>query len=78
MQAAAKNIKTQEDFKEFQQMLTKITVEAALHAELDDHLGYIKHEPASTDPTTGSSVPSSLESHRTRRTHGRRYAPLPP
>ena len=45
-QAAAKNIKTQEDLKEFQQMLTKITVEAALNAELDDHLGYLKNEPS--------------------------------
>jgi putative transposase len=45
-QAAAKNIKTQDDLKEFQQMLTKITVEAALNAEMDDHLGYIKHEPS--------------------------------
>jgi len=43
-QAAAKGIKTQEDLKEFQQMLTKITVEAALNAELDDHLGYGKNE----------------------------------
>ena len=34
-QAAAKNIKTQDDLKEFQQMPTKITVEAALNAELD-------------------------------------------
>lgn len=42
--AAAKGIKTQEDLKEFQQMLTKITVEAALNAELDDHLGYVKNE----------------------------------
>ena len=25
-------------------MLTKITVEAALNAELDDHLGYVKNE----------------------------------
>ena len=48
-QAAAKNIKTQDDLKEFQQMLTKITVEAALNAELDDHLGYIKHEPSGAD-----------------------------
>ena len=48
-QAAAKNIKTQDDLKEFQQMLTKITVEAALNAELDDHLGYIKHEPSEAD-----------------------------
>ena len=48
-QAAARNIKTQDDLKEFQQMLTKITVEAALNAELDDHLGYIKHEPSAAD-----------------------------
>lgn len=48
-QAAAKGIKTQEDLKEFQQMLTKITVEAALNAELDDHLGYIKNEPSGGD-----------------------------
>ena len=25
-------------------MLTKVTVEAALNAELDDHLGYDRHE----------------------------------
>ena len=25
-------------------MLSKITIEAALNAELDDHLGYDKHE----------------------------------
>ena len=35
-QEAAKNIKTEQDLAEFQQMLTKITVEAALNAELDD------------------------------------------
>ena len=29
---------------DFRQMLTKITVEAALNAELNDHLGYDKHE----------------------------------
>ncbi|MCP4286910.1 MAG: IS256 family transposase, partial [Gammaproteobacteria bacterium] len=44
--AAAKNIKTQQDLAEFQQMLTKVTVEAALNAELDDHLGYERHEKA--------------------------------
>jgi len=42
--AAAKNIKTEQDLNEFRQMLTKISVEAALNAELDDHLGYPKHE----------------------------------
>ena len=40
---AAKGIKTEKDLAEFSQMLTKITVEAALNAELDAHLGYEKH-----------------------------------
>ena len=43
-QAAAKNIKTEQALAEFQQMLTKVTVEAALNAELADHLGYQRHE----------------------------------
>ncbi len=43
-QAAAKNIKTEDDLNEFRAMLTKITVETALNVELDDHLGYDKHE----------------------------------
>ncbi len=42
--AAAKNIKTEDDLKDFHQMLTKITTEAALNAELDDHLGFERHE----------------------------------
>ncbi|MCH7510278.1 MAG: IS256 family transposase [Proteobacteria bacterium] len=48
-QAAAKNIKTEEDLNVFRQMLTKITVEAALNAELDDHLGFDKHEQSDSD-----------------------------
>jgi len=48
-QAAAKNIKTEEDLNEFRQMLTKITVEAALNAELDDHLGFERHEQSDSD-----------------------------
>ena len=46
---AAKSIKTEKDLNNFSQMLTKITVEAALNAELDNHLGYSKHEPSSTE-----------------------------
>jgi len=42
---AAKNIKTEDDLNDFRQILTRITVEAALNAELDDHLGFAKHEP---------------------------------
>jgi len=48
-QEAAKNIKTEADLTEFRQMLTKITVEAALNVELDEHLGYSKHEKANAD-----------------------------
>ena len=43
---AAKSIKTESDLNDFRQILTKITVEAALNAELDDHLGYEKHTPS--------------------------------
>ncbi len=42
---AAKGIKTPQDLAEFSQILTKVTVEAALGAEMRDHLGYDKHEP---------------------------------
>jgi len=46
---AAKDIKTEKDLSDFSQMLTKITVETALSAELNDHLGYDKHQPSSAD-----------------------------
>lgn len=46
---AAKDIKTEKDLSEFSQMLTKMTVEAALNAELDEHLGYDKHQPSTAD-----------------------------
>ena len=41
---AAKTIKTEKDLNDFRQMLTKVTVETALNAELDEHLGYEKHD----------------------------------
>lgn len=45
---AAKTLKTEKDLNNFSQMLTKITVEAALNAELDEHLGYRKHCKSNT------------------------------
>ena len=42
----AKHVKTEQDLSELSAMLTKLTVETALNAELDDHLGYEKHAPA--------------------------------
>ena len=46
---AAKSLKTEKDLNEFRQMLTKATVEAALNAELDEHLGYDKHQPTGSE-----------------------------
>ena len=46
---AAKNIKSEQDLHEFKKVLTKLTLETALNAELDDHLGYDKHEKTIID-----------------------------
>ena len=40
---AAKSIKTESDLDDFRKMLIKVTIETALNAELDEHLGYEKH-----------------------------------
>ncbi|WP_254662463.1 IS256 family transposase [Vibrio parahaemolyticus] len=37
-------MKTESDLDDFRKMLTKVTVETALNAELDEHLGYQKHQ----------------------------------
>jgi transposase-like protein len=60
-QAAAKNIKTEADLNEFRQMLTKITVETALNAELDDHLGYSKHEASDASNSRNGSTRKTLQ-----------------
>jgi putative transposase len=41
---AAKSMKTEKDLCDFSRMLKKVTVEAALGAEFDDHLGNEKHQ----------------------------------
>jgi len=60
-QAAAKNIKTEEDLSEFRQMLTKITVKTALNAELDDHLGFDKHEQTESDNSRNGVTHKTLQ-----------------
>ena len=60
-QAAAKNIKTEADLNEFRQMLTKITVEAALNAELDDHLGFAKNEQSDSDNNRNGYTSKTLQ-----------------
>jgi transposase-like protein len=53
---AAKGIKTEKDLNDFRQMLTKVTIETALNTELDEHLGYEKHQPSdSTNSRNGYS-----------------------
>lgn len=42
----AKDIKSEKDLGALTQRLVKMTVETALNAELDDHLGYSKHDSA--------------------------------
>ncbi len=60
LQAAANNIKTEEDLNEFRPMLPRITVDAALNVEPDDHLGFAKHEQSeasnSRNGTTGKTL----------------------
>tara|TARA_B110000211_G_scaffold221160_1_gene268491 strand:- start:184 stop:936 length:753 start_codon:yes stop_codon:yes gene_type:complete len=60
-QAAAKNIKTETDLNEFRQMLTKIAVETALNAELDDHLGFDKHEQSDSDNSRNGYTSKKLQ-----------------
>jgi len=46
---AAKGIKSEKDLTDFRKILTKITVEAALNAELEEHLGYALHEKSNAN-----------------------------
>lgn len=58
---AAKGLKTEKDLNEFSQMLTKITVEAALNAELDDHLGYDKHRQSTSENSRNGYTSKTLK-----------------
>ena len=54
---AARTIKTEQDLNDFSRMLKKITVERALDAELDLHLGYDKHQ-SSDNPNSRNGYSS--------------------
>ena len=45
-QEFASNIKTEKDLNEFTALLKKMTIEAALNAELREHLGFDKNQPS--------------------------------
>ncbi|BEO02556.1 hypothetical protein SMQC13_02830 [Serratia marcescens] len=53
----AKGLKTEADLNVFSRMLTKLTVETALNAELTDHLGHEKNAPK-----TGSNTRNGYSS----------------
>ncbi|WMS87869.1 IS256 family transposase [Pleionea litopenaei] len=57
---AAKGIKTEEELNDFRQMLTKVTVETALNAELDEHLGYERHAQSDSDNYRNGYTPKTL------------------
>ncbi len=58
---ASKGFKSQKDLLDFTQMLTKVTVEAALNAELDEHLGYEKNQQSNTDNYRNGSTSKTLK-----------------
>ena len=57
---ASKTIKSEQDLTDFRAMLTKVTVEAALNAELDNHLGYAKHEQSDSSNSRNGVTSKTL------------------
>lgn len=58
---ASKGLKSQQDLLDFTQILTKITVEAALNAELDEHLGYEKNQQSNVDNYRNGNTSKTLK-----------------
>jgi len=56
---AAKSIKSEQDLTDFRKILTKITVEITLIAEINEHLGY-SHRENPTPITAEMAIPRSL------------------
>lgn len=56
----AKGLKTEADLNAFSRMLTKLTVETALNAELTDHLGHEKNAPKSGSNTRNGYLSKTL------------------
>mgnify|MGYP000128953920 FL=1 len=55
-----KGLKTEQDFHDFRQMMTKVMVERVLNAELDDHLRYDKYETSSIPNNQNGSTSKTL------------------
>lgn len=63
----AKDIKTQDDLNLFTKELVKLTVEAALNAELTEHLGYEKSTPR---PSSSRNARNGSTTKRLKGSHG--------
>lgn len=59
---ASNLIKTPSDLDDFRKMLTKVTVETALNAELDEHLGYEKHSLTTDGGEIQLDIPTNRDS----------------
>ena len=59
----AKDIKSEKDLGTLTQQLIKLTVETALNAEMDEHLGYQKHAPQGRGTGHTGSVQNSVSFH---------------
>lgn len=55
----ARSIKTEKDLAALSKHLLKLTVERAMHAELDEHLGYEKHDKSIKESTNSRNGYSS-------------------
>jgi len=62
-QSLAKNIKTEADLSKFSSQLMKMTVEAALGAEMENHLGYPKHQKSKNKNSRNGSTKKKLKSN---------------
>lgn len=58
----AKDLKTEKDLGNLTQQLLKMTVEAALNAEMREHLGYEKHQPRAQSNVRNGSSSKTLKS----------------
>lgn len=62
-QSLAKNIKTEADLSNFSSQLMKMTVEAALGAEMENHLGYPKGQKSKNKNYRNGSTKKKLKSN---------------
>lgn len=59
----AKHIKTEADLSKFSSQLMKMTVEVALGAEIENHLGYPKHQISKNKNSRNDSTKKKLKSN---------------